>query len=124
MRYETGVRRLRTIAARCHRVAVLWEEEPLLLAAYAFGAVLDAHADLDVVQVAFVLDLPPEELPWCAEPESCIGLAQLLEIDKAPGAVVLATGASAGVQPSDPPAAADLVPRRARHRRAGRPPTW
>ncbi len=34
--------------------------------------------------MAFVLDLPPDELPWCAQPPSCVGLPQLLEIDKAP----------------------------------------
>jgi hypothetical protein len=84
VRYETAIRRLRTIAARCHQAAGLWEDEPFLVGAYAFGAVLDAPADVELVQVAFVLDLLPDELPWCAQPQSCVGLPHLLEIDKAP----------------------------------------
>jgi len=84
MRHETAVRRLRTIAEHCHQVYRLWTDEPLLIGAYAFGAVLDTTADLDVIQVAFVLDLPPEELTWGAQPQSCVGLAHWLELDKAP----------------------------------------
>jgi hypothetical protein len=58
--------------------------KPFLIAAYAFGAVLDSRADLPVVQMAFVLTLPAEELTWCAQPQSCVGLPQVLETDKAP----------------------------------------
>jgi hypothetical protein len=83
MRYETAVRRLRTIADRCERVSGL-RDEPFLLGAYAFGTVLESRSDLDVVQVAFVLDLPPDELTWYAQPPSCASLASFLEIDKAP----------------------------------------
>lgn len=56
----------------------------MLVGAYAFGAVLEARAEVPVVQVAFVLNLPADELTWCARPRSCSGLPQLLEIDKAP----------------------------------------
>jgi hypothetical protein len=85
MRHETAVRRLRTIAARCQQQASgLWDDEPFLVGAYAFGAVLGARTDLEAVQVAFVLNLPPDELTWCAQPQSCVGLPHLLEIDKAP----------------------------------------
>ena len=84
MRHETAVRRLRTVAARCQRASGLWDEEPFLVAAYAFGSVLDPHAHVPVVQMAFVLNLPPEELTWGAQPQSCVGLPHLLEIDKAP----------------------------------------
>lgn len=84
MRYETAVGRLRTIADRCQQASGLWDDEPFLVGAYAFGAVLDTRADVDVVQVAFVLDLPPAELTWRAQPQSCVGLPGLLQIDKAP----------------------------------------
>jgi hypothetical protein len=84
MRHETAVRRLRTIAARCQQASGLWDDEPLLVSAYAFGAVLDAGTDVEAVQVAFVLDLPPEELTWWVQPQSVVGLPHLLEIDKAP----------------------------------------
>jgi hypothetical protein len=84
MRHETAVRRLRTIAARCEQASGLWDDEPFLVGAYAFGAVLDARLDVETVQVAFVLNLPPDELTWCAQPQSGVGLPHLLEIDKAP----------------------------------------
>lgn len=84
MRHQTAVHRLRTVAGRCQRASGLWDDEPFLLAAYAFGAVLEPAADVDVVDLAFVLNLPAEELTWFAEPQSLVGLAGLLEIDKAP----------------------------------------
>jgi hypothetical protein len=65
-------------------VSGLWDEEPFLVAAYAFGPVLESRADIPVVQLAFVLNLPTEELSWCVQPQSCVGLPHLLEIDKAP----------------------------------------
>lgn len=88
VRHATAVRRLRTIAARCQQASGLWRDEPVLLAAYAFGEVLaqrrEDHADFGSVQVAFVLDLPPADLTWCCQPQSCSGLPSILEIDKAP----------------------------------------
>jgi hypothetical protein len=84
VRHQTAVRRIRTVAERCQRASGLWDDEPFLLAAYAFGAVLEPGVDVDVVQLAFVLNLPADELPWSAEPQSLAGLPSLLEIDKAP----------------------------------------
>jgi hypothetical protein len=54
------------------------------MAAYVFGAVLEPGSNVDVVQLAFVLNLPADELTWYAQPPTCIGLPRLLEIDKAP----------------------------------------
>ena len=86
MRYRAAVARLKTIAERCGQVASLWRvDDPVLRAAYAFGDVLDQpRADLPVVQVAFVLDLPADELTWGVEPQSCCGLPHLLEVEKVP----------------------------------------
>lgn len=56
----------------------------MLLAVYAFGPVVESQADIEVVQVAIVLNLPPDELTWYANPSSCISLANLLELGKAP----------------------------------------
>jgi hypothetical protein len=81
VRPDTAVRRLRTIAERCSQVS---RTEPVLRAAHAFGQLLDGRVDVEVVQVAFVLDLPPEQLPWCAEPRGCGWLVELLELGKAP----------------------------------------
>jgi hypothetical protein len=63
VRRQTAVRRLRTVAERCQRASGLWDEEPFLLAAYAFGPVLESVGDVDVIDLAFVLNLPAEELP-------------------------------------------------------------
>jgi hypothetical protein len=84
VRYETAVRRLNTIADRCQQASAVWGDRPLLVGTYAFGAVLDAPAELPAVDVAFVLDLPADELTWGVEPQSLAGLPALLEIDKAP----------------------------------------
>lgn len=78
VRRDTAVRRLATIAGNCQRASGLWDDgEPVLVAAYAFGDLLDGAAELAVVQVAFVLNLPADELTWCAEPGSCTSLAHL-----------------------------------------------
>ncbi|KUL29194.1 DUF7711 family protein [Actinoplanes awajinensis] len=80
MKYGTAVKRLQTIADRCQHVGDL--DELLLVGAYAFGAVLDEPGDLDFVQVAFVLDLPPDDLPWHTQPQSCSSMPYFLQIDK------------------------------------------
>ncbi len=45
MRYDTAVRRLRTIAESCERPNRL-SDDPVLVSAYAFGKLLDGPADL------------------------------------------------------------------------------
>lgn len=83
MRYATAVRRLRQIAGDAHRVN--WPgEDPVLLAVYTFGPVLDHPDELDWVDVALVLDSPPEELSWGVEPPSASGIIQVLRLDKSP----------------------------------------
>lgn len=62
----------------------MWTDEPLLMSAYAFGDVVETRVDVDVVQVAFVLNLPVEDVAWCAQSPSLVSLPGLLEIDKAP----------------------------------------
>jgi hypothetical protein len=84
VRHETAVRRLRIVAERCKRASGLWDDDPFLIGAYALGHVLHPHTDVPVVQIAFVLNLPVDELTWCAQPQSRAGLPHLLEIDKAP----------------------------------------
>jgi len=70
MRYETAVRRLRTIAEDCDKWrSVLEADETILVAVYAYGPILDdPGADLDAVDIALVLDLPADNLPWGVEP--------------------------------------------------------
>ncbi|MET7489382.1 hypothetical protein [Streptomyces sp. NPDC005538] len=84
MRYATAVRRLRTVADSCTR-ALVFPAEPPLVAAYVFGPVLDEPGnDVEVVQVAFVLDMPAAQLSWGVEPPACSALAERLGVTKAP----------------------------------------
>lgn len=83
MRYETAVRRLRTIAESCERPNRL-TDTPILVAAYVFGDLLDGRTELPRVQVAFVIDCPPEEVTWFAEPSVGVGIVSLLDLEKAP----------------------------------------
>lgn len=87
MRRATAVRRLKVIAERCHQVCQLWTPGEGLVAVHAFGAVLDADGDdgsVEVVQVALVVNEPPETVPWCVRPPGYTGLPYVLELEKAP----------------------------------------
>ncbi|MFG2038911.1 hypothetical protein [Dactylosporangium sp. NPDC048998] len=75
---------MRTVVEGCQRFSEFSRGEPVLVGVYVFGAVLEPGTDVPVVQMAFVLDMPADELTWCAQPQSCVGLPSLLEIDKAP----------------------------------------
>ena len=80
MRFDTAVDRLHKIADACSDVSRYRDE---LSAAYVYGDILTG-ADVEVVQVALAVDLPPEELPWRAEPAGLRGLAEVLRLDRAP----------------------------------------
>lgn len=87
MRRDTAIRRLTTIAEQCQRISGLWDEEDeqsFVAAAYAFGDLLDGAAEVEWVQVAFVVNLPAEELSWGAEPDGCGWLVDMLRLDKTP----------------------------------------
>jgi hypothetical protein len=85
MRRVTAVRRLAAIAAECQRLSELWHDDrSALVAAYAFGDLIDGAPEVDVVQVAFVLNLPADELTWGAEPPAGASLIHVLGLDKAP----------------------------------------
>lgn len=80
VRFDTAVDRLGKIADACSYVARYRDE---LSAAYAYGDILTG-ADVEVVRVALAVDMPPEELPWRAEPADLRGLAGVLRLDRAP----------------------------------------
>jgi hypothetical protein len=87
MRRSTAVRRLRTIAERAQRTCALWEPGEGLVAVHAYGSVLDPGEDdgsVEVVQVAFVVNEPPEAVTWGCRPPAYAGLAYVLELEKAP----------------------------------------
>jgi hypothetical protein len=87
VRRSTAVRRLGIIARRCQRICDLWAPGQGLVAVHAFGTVLDSGEDdgsVEVVQVALVVNEPPELVPWGARPPAYAGLPYVLELDKAP----------------------------------------
>lgn len=84
MQRKAGIRHLRTTAELCERTGRRDDGDHLLVAAYAFGPILEPVDQLDVVQVALVLDLPAADLTWGARPPSCQWLRYVLELDKRP----------------------------------------
>jgi hypothetical protein len=82
--HATAVRRLRTIAESCQELMRFPVDEPILRSAYAFGAVLEGTGDQNFVQVAFVLDVPTDELTWGTRPRSYPWLAHQLRLDRTP----------------------------------------
>ena len=55
-----------------------------MVAAYVFGAVLDPVSELEVVQLALVVDEPPEDVPWMSRPARLEALASLCRFDRLP----------------------------------------
>jgi hypothetical protein len=82
MRYRRVAEKLRELADACQSTSRLPVEEPFLCEAYVFGDVLDGVDPLEVVQVAFTLNLPPEEVPWGSQPPGTSWLVQSLRLDK------------------------------------------
>ena len=82
MRYSTAVRRLRSVAEGLSAVDRVDAFE--VIDAYVFGGLLDGPESLDVVSVAFVVDLPVEEVPWRARSAALEALASLMRLDKVP----------------------------------------
>jgi hypothetical protein len=87
MRHSTAVRRLRAVAERTQRTCSLWEPGQGLVAVYTYGSVLDPVEEdrsVEVVQIALVINDPPERATWGARPPAYAGLPYVLELEKAP----------------------------------------
>lgn len=85
MRRATALRHLATVAAECQRASDLGHGADFALrAAYAFGDLLDGAGDVAVVEIAFVLRLPPCQVTWLADPPDCRYLVHVLRLDKVP----------------------------------------
>ena len=82
MRYRRAVEKLSELADRCERAKRWPPDEPFLLEAYVFGEVLAGADPLEAVEVALVLSLPPEELPWESNPLGTGWLADELRLSK------------------------------------------
>jgi hypothetical protein len=84
MRYSVAVDRLRSVAETCTRLASLWEDDPLVVDAYVFGELLEGAQRPERLQMAFVVDLPPEDVTWYTLPTAMVGFAATVGIDKYP----------------------------------------
>lgn len=86
MRYRTGVQKLRQVVTALdedRRVAAALDGEAVV-AAYAYGAILEGHDPLDAVDVAFVVDRPASQLPWGAEPAEVRRFVERHRLDRVP----------------------------------------
>lgn len=52
------------------------------MAMYAFGEVLDGAQEVECAQVAGVIRVPPEDVPWGSTPRGTAWTAELLGLDK------------------------------------------
>lgn len=88
MRYATAVSKLVAAAGALARDAEtardLADEGPRILAAYAFGPLLDGADPVDAADVAFVVDRPASQLPWGTEPREVRAFLALHRLDRAP----------------------------------------
>ncbi len=82
MKHSTAISRLVDVADGLDRAAQ-WPETTLV-AAHAFGAVLNSEADIGHVQLAFVVAEPAESVPWMAQPAHLDALAATLRFTKLP----------------------------------------
>ncbi len=82
MRYRRAVEKLRILAEACESVKDWPPEDPFLLEAYVFGDVLEGADPLECAEVALVLNLPPEEVPWESSPHGTLWLEDRLRLSK------------------------------------------
>jgi hypothetical protein len=79
---STAINRLADVADALDR-AGQWPG-PKVVAAYVFGVLLDPVSELEAIQLALVVDEPPEELAWMSRPARLEALASLCRFDKLP----------------------------------------
>jgi hypothetical protein len=82
MRYRRAVEKLCILAEACESVKNWPPRDPFLLEAYVFGDVLEGADPLECVEVALVLNLPPEDVTWESSPHGTAWLADRLRLDR------------------------------------------
>jgi hypothetical protein len=73
MKRSTAMSRLSDIADALDR-AVQWSEVTVV-AGYVFGSMLEPEAEIERIELAFVVAEPPEVVPWMARPVWLLALA-------------------------------------------------
>jgi hypothetical protein len=82
VRYARAVQKLRELTDACERVKGWPPEDPFLVEAYVFGDLLQGVDPLEAVQVALVLNLPADQVPWESHPHGTDWLADELRVSK------------------------------------------
>lgn len=82
MRYRRAVEKLRDLAEACQRTTMMPLDEPFLREAHVFGELLDGADPIDSIELAFVLNLPPDEVTWESQPRGTEWLVDSLRLDK------------------------------------------
>lgn len=83
MRYRRAVEKIRILAEACEDFSKRFPgKEPLLTEAYVFGGVLRGADPLEFVEVALMLNLPPDEVVWETTPRGTLWLADYLRLSK------------------------------------------
>lgn len=89
MKYATAAQKLRIVGeglAQDARIAAALGGGGTLpiVAAYAFGPLLDGSDPVDAAEVAFVEDRPGKALPWGAEPAEVRSFVERHRLDRFP----------------------------------------
>ena len=79
---STAISRLSDVVEGLDRAAE-WPG-PTVTAAFVYGGLLDGEAELDRVELAFVVAEPAEDVPWMARPARLEALAAILRFTKLP----------------------------------------
>lgn len=80
--YRRAVQKLRILADACQDTTRWPPEEPFLREAYVFGEVLEGADPVDLIEVALVVNLLPEEVRWGSHPRGVDWLVETLRLDK------------------------------------------
>jgi hypothetical protein len=81
MRYRRAVEKLRILAEECDSQRAWPGEDPLLREAHVFGDLLEGPDELERVDLALVLGLPPERVAWASTPRGAMWLEESLRLN-------------------------------------------
>jgi hypothetical protein len=83
MGYARAVEHLRQVAGACE-AHLGWHGDPIIVGAYVFGPLLDGPQELDHIDVAFAVALPPEQVPWGVTPPAVARFLHATRLDRLP----------------------------------------
>ena len=81
--YNTAVARLGQVAGDLTEHASSWDES-IIVEAHVFGDLVTGPDQIEVINLALVVDYPVEEFSWLARPAQAEATASLLRFDKYP----------------------------------------